>query len=125
MDGAGVDVDRLRSALRSAVARFAYLHGSRVLGTVRAGSDLDVAAWFGGRDVDPWALDLPDVVDLVVLERLPLDVAGRVAVHGVLLVDDDPPARVHWEADTRLRYFDDAWRRAMVTRDFLAARARG
>ena len=125
VDGAGVDVDRLRSALRSAGARFAYLHGSRVHGPVRAGSDLDVAVHFGGRDVDPWALGLPDVIDLVVLERLPLDVAGRVALHGVLLFEDDRPARVRWEADTRLQYFDESWRRAMVTREFLAARARG
>lgn len=119
------DVDQLRSTVRGAGARFAYLHGSRVHGGAREGSDLDVAAWFDGAPVAWWSLGLPDEVDLAVLELLPLAVAGRVALQGVLLFDDDPPARVRWEADTRLRYFDESWRRAVTARDFLAARGRG
>ncbi len=122
---AGVDLARLVDVLRHAGARFALLHGSRVEGRARAGSDLDVAAWFGGEPGDLWRLDVPDGVDLVALDRLPLAVAGRIAQHGVLLFDDDPPARVRWQADTRLRYFDEAWRRAAATADFLAAHARG
>ncbi|RBY82108.1 hypothetical protein DQ238_05805 [Geodermatophilus sp. TF02-6] len=122
VQAAGVDRERLVAALRAAGARFAYVHGSRVHGSPRAASDLDVAAWFDDPDSRPWTLDLPDVVDLVALDRLPLDVAGRVAVDGALLFDDDPPARVRWEADTRLRYFDEVWRRRAANRDFLAAR---
>ncbi len=33
------------AVLRRAGARFALLHGSRVTGSHRPGSDLDVAAW--------------------------------------------------------------------------------
>lgn len=119
-----VDPGRLIEVLRAAGARFALLHGSRVAGTHRPGSDLDVAAWFGA-PATPWALELPDTVDLVALNDLPLAIAGRIAVHGLLLLDDDPVARVRWQADTRLRYFDSQWQREANTRDFLAAHARG
>lgn len=121
----GVDRERLVAVLRAAGARFAYVHGSRVSGSPRPESDLDVAAWFGRPDVSPWSLDLPDVVDLIALDRLPLDIAGRIALDGVLLFDDDPRARVRWQADIRLRYLDEAWRRNAAARDFLAARASG
>ena len=120
-----VDLERIVEVLRAAGVRFAFLHGSRVGGTVRVGSDLDVAAWFDDPHSRPWTLDLPDAVDLVALNRLPLSVAGRIALHGILLFDDDPPARVHWQADTRLRYLDESWRRDAVTRDYLAAHSRG
>lgn len=120
-----VELAHIVLALRAAGARFAFLHGSRVHGAPRSGSDLDVAAWFGRRDVEPWAVELPDLVDLGALDLLPLAVAGRIALHGVLLFDDDPPARVRWQADTRLRYVDESWLRAAVTRDFLARPHRG
>jgi uncharacterized protein len=35
--------------LRQAGAHFAYLHGSRANGRNRADSDIDIAAYFGGR----------------------------------------------------------------------------
>ena len=76
-DGAGVDADELRAVLRAAGARFAHVHGSRVHGPVPEGSDLDVAAFFGSRELPPWTVPVPDVVDLVALDRLPLAVAGR------------------------------------------------
>jgi predicted nucleotidyltransferase len=38
-------------ALRDSGAVFAFIHGSTVRGTARAGSDIDVAAW--------WASDAP------------------------------------------------------------------
>lgn len=120
-----VHLDRIVSVLRGAGARFGFVHGSRVGGPARLGSDLDVAAWFGRQDVRSWTLDLPDSVDLAVLDRLPLAVAGRIALHGVLLFDDDPPARVRWQADTRLRYLDETWLRQAVTADFLRARVDG
>jgi hypothetical protein len=42
--------DVVISRLRAAGAHFAFLHGSRAAGTPRAGSDLDVAAWW---EADP------------------------------------------------------------------------
>lgn len=106
----GVTVDGLRAALRDAGAVFAYLHGSRVGATARPGSDLDVAAWFG-RDVASWEVPLPRGVDLLVLDDVGLELAGRVAQHGVLVLDDDPPTRVAWQADRSKRYLDEAHRR--------------
>jgi hypothetical protein len=46
-------------------------------------------------------------VDLVVLNDAPLWLAGRIAQYGRLRFDDDPPARVRWQADTRLRNVDE------------------
>lgn len=113
-------------SLRAAGARFAFVHGSRATGRARPDSDLDVAAWWG-RDQRPapWEVDVPPGVDLLVLDEAPLELAGRVAVHGRLLFDDDPPARVDWQARTRTIYFDERWRRRWITEVFLEAHARG
>jgi len=119
-----VDPEQLASRLLSAGARFAYLHGSQVSGTSTARSDVDVAAWFG-RPVDSWAVDLPGGVDLLVLDTAPLELAGRVALHGRLLLDADPPTRVEWEATTRKIYLDELPRRDQARRDFVEARRRG
>ncbi|MGH3572725.1 MAG: nucleotidyltransferase domain-containing protein [Pseudonocardiaceae bacterium] len=93
--------------LRAAGARFAFVHGSRVRGRPRPDSDLDVGAWWGARPPASWEVDLPIGVDLVVLDSAPLWLAGRIAQEGRLLFDDDPRARVRWQADTRLRYLDE------------------
>jgi hypothetical protein len=109
-----VDHTEVISALRAAGARFALVHGSRAGTGARSGqskprpdSDLDVGAWWGVDPPDAWQVDLPAHVDLVVLDTAPLWLAGRVAQDGRLLFDDDPPARVGWQADTRLRYVDE------------------
>ncbi len=104
-----VDLEAAVGALRRAGARFAYLHGSVVSGRQRAASDLDVAAWFAGQEIDPLAVGatLPGRIDLLVLEHAPLEMAGRVALDGRLLFDDDPAARVAWEATTRKLYLDE------------------
>src|SRR5688500_14005552 len=94
-------------ALRRAGARFAFVHGSRATGHEAPGSDLDVAAWWGADAPAPWDVDVPAGIDLLVLDTAPLELAGRVALHGVLLFDDDPPARVRWQAQTRLVYLDE------------------
>lgn len=95
-------------ALRRAGARFAFVHGSRATGErARPGSDLDIGAWWGRDAPDPWQVDVPVGVDLLVLDHAPLWLSGRVAQHGRLLFDDDPAARIHWQAETRLRYLDD------------------
>jgi hypothetical protein len=119
------DEDRVVAALRSAGARFAFVHGSRAYGQgVRDDSDLDVAGWWGS-DAPPqaWEVGVPDGVDLVVLDRAPLWLAGRIALGGRLLFDDDPPVRVRWQSDTRRIWLDERpyvlermreWRRAVL-----------
>lgn len=117
---------RIVRALRESGARFAFLHGSRARGEARVGSDIDVAAWWG--DDNPpaaWEVDLPAEVDLIVLDTAPLELAGRVALEGQLLYDDDPPARIEWQAQTRTIYFDEQPRQRWISDVFLEAHARG
>lgn len=110
---AGVSLPGLCRALRDAGAVFAFLHGSRVEGRAEPASDRDVAAWFG-REVPAWDVPLPAGCDLLVLDTAGLELAGRVAQRGVLLLDDDPPARVAWQADRCKRYLSEASRRAQL-----------
>jgi predicted nucleotidyltransferase len=121
-----VDLDEVVAVLRQAGAAFAYLHGSVVSGPQRPDSDVDVAAWFGA-DVDPIgvATGLPQGVELLVLDSAALELAGRVALHGRLLFDDDPPARVAWEATTRKIYLDERPRIDRARADFARAWTRG
>ncbi|CAO5259357.1 nucleotidyltransferase domain-containing protein [Frankia sp. AgKG'84/4] len=110
------------AALRQAGCRFAYLHGSRADGRQRVDSDVDVAAYFGGpRPPNSFDVLLPTGVDLLVLDNAPLELAGRVALGGKLIVEDDPTARVHWEAMTRKIYFDELPRITRSHREFAAA----
>ena len=103
-----VDERAVVDALRRAGARFALVHGSRTDGaSARPDSDLDVGAWWAAAPPAAWDVALPANVDLVVLNEAPLWLAGRIAQYGRLLFDDDPPARVRWQADTRLRYLDE------------------
>lgn len=121
-----VDLHAVVEHLKAAGAAFAYLHGSRVSGPTTATSDVDVAAWFG-RPVEAWVVvaTLPEVVDLLVLDTAPLELAGRVAQAGRLLFELDPPARVAWEATTRKIYLDELPRRDQARRDFVQARRGG
>jgi hypothetical protein len=117
--------DDVARALRGAGAAFALLHGSRVSGRPAAGSDLDVAAWWPHAAPAPWEVGVPAGVDLVVLNEAPLWLAGRVAMHGRLLFDDDPAARVRWQAETRLTYLDELPLRLETVEQYLEAVARG
>lgn len=121
----GPSRDAIVTGLRRAGARFAFVHGSRATGTARPDSDLDVAAWWPGAAPAPWDLSLPDGVDLLVLNGAPLELAGRVVLHGELLFDDDPPARVAWQAQTRLVYLDEEDRQRALDRIFFEERAGG
>lgn len=109
-------------ALRRSGARFAFLHGSRASGRARPDSDLDVAAYWGSQPPAPWDVVLPAAVDLLVLDSAPLELAGRVALHGALLFDDDPPARVHWQAQTRLVFLDEEERQRRLDEVYLRGR---
>lgn len=121
-----VDSNDLVEPLRRAGARFGYVHGSRSAGRPSVGSDLDLAAWFGDPSVDGLtvASALPGTVDLLVLDCAPLELAGRVAMTGRLLFDDDPPGRVRWEAVTRKMWLDERPRMEVARRIFVAG-ARG
>ena len=105
---AGLDVpEGSVEALRAAGARSAFVHGSRASGDSRPDSDWDVAAWWEADPPASFDVDVPAGVDLLVLNGAPLELAGRVAVHGRLLFEDDPAARVRWQATTRKIYFDE------------------
>lgn len=42
-------------------------------------------------------------IDLDELRRAPEGLAGRIALTGVVVLDEDPVRRVRWQADTRKR----------------------
>jgi predicted nucleotidyltransferase len=109
------------AALRQAGARFAYLHGSRAAGRQRVDSDIDIAAYFGGHPPNAFDVLLPPRVDLLVLDGAPLELAGRVAIGGQLLFEDDQVSRVRWEAMTRKIYFDELPRITRAHQEFAAA----
>jgi predicted nucleotidyltransferase len=112
-------------ALRAAGARFAFLHGSRVAGMYRPDSDVDVAAWWVGEAPPAFEVDVPVGVDLLVLNDAPLELAGRIALDGTILFDDDPPARVRWVATTRKIYADEQPRLRRSHREFVESVRRG
>ena len=111
--------------LRAAGARFALLHGSRITGSPPPDSDVDVAAWWVSGAPAAFEVLLPAGVDLVVLNGAPLELAGRIAVHGTILFDDDPPARVRWVASTRKIYADERPRMLRSHREFAESVRRG
>lgn len=117
--------DEVTAALRAAGARFALLHGSRVTGRHRPDSDVDVAAWWPGVAPASFDVTLPAGVDLVVLNGAPLELAGRIALEGELLFDDDPSARVRWVATTRKIYADEQPRLLRSHREFMESVLRG
>ena len=117
-----IDLDELRRVLRRHGVRFALVYGSHAQGTAGAASDVDLGVW-AQPVLDLWALagDLPEIVDPVDLQRAPDGLAGRIALTGVVVLDDDPVRRVRWQADTRKRYLDEAPRREAFRRDFVRA----
>lgn len=115
-----IDLEELRRVLRHHGVRFALVYGSHAQGTAGAASDVDLGVW-AEAPLDLWALagDLPELVDLVDLQRAPQGLAGRIALTGAVVLDDDPVRRVRWQADTRKRYLDEAPRRETFRRDFV------
>lgn len=118
---ADIDEGEVADVLRAAGAAFALVHGSRATGPGRPGSDLDVAAWWPGEAPAPFDVLLPPGADLLVLNTAPLELRGRVALHGRLLFDDDPVARVRWTATTRKIYADELPRLQRAHREFAEA----
>jgi predicted nucleotidyltransferase len=123
-----VDDARLPPAVEALLrsgAVFAYVHGSRARGAARADSDLDLAAWWPGRAPAPFEVDLPAGVDLLVLNSAPLELRGRVAAEGIVVLEADARARVLWESTTRKIWFDERPRFERAHREFAAALASG
>lgn len=119
------DRDEVIRRLRAEGAIFALVFGSRARGEHQPESDLDVAAWWTSEHPRPWEVLLPAGVDLVVLNTAPLELAGRIALDGEVLFDDDPAARVRWVATTRKIWLDERPRVERAHREFLEAAARG
>jgi predicted nucleotidyltransferase len=94
-----------------------YLYGSMARGAARQGSDVDVAVLYAAPP--PSTLEglgsalssqLEDLlarpVDLLVLNRAPLDLIHRVLRDGILVYDANPSARIRFEVQARNAYFD-------------------
>jgi uncharacterized protein len=96
----------------------AYLHGSRQPGLRDHTPTSTIAASFDGQPPEAFELLLPAGVDLLVLNHAPLELAGRVAVHGKLLFEGDASARVTWEATTRKIYFGELPRITRAREEF-------
>ncbi len=112
---------RLREHLTAKAERegiaAAYLFGSVARGTARPGSDVDVGILYSqdpprtlagmGFDLEgemEKLLRLP--VQVVVLNRAPVDLVFRVLRDGKLLVERDRSARVRFEVRSRNEYWD-------------------
>lgn len=121
VDPVGKRIAEAIEALQRYGAVFAYLHGSHTSDRARPDSDIDVAAYFPGQPPEAFQVLLGPGVDLVVLNHAPLELAGRIALHGKLLFEREPAARVAWEATTRKIYLDELPRLDRAHRDFAEA----
>jgi predicted nucleotidyltransferase len=108
-------MDEVERILSRSDVRFAYLFGSRAAGACRADSDADIAI-MPGRELGllererlarelAEALHVPDV-DLVQLDRVRLELRGRVVQQGRPIYSADEPARVDFHARTLSEYLD-------------------
>jgi predicted nucleotidyltransferase len=95
----------------------AYLYGSMARGGAHGGSDIDVAVLYA--EEPPPTLDglglevgaaleqyMCQPVDVVVLNRAPVDLVQRILRDGQLLCDRDPSVRIRFEVQARNAYFD-------------------
>ncbi|HEX6902427.1 MAG TPA: nucleotidyltransferase domain-containing protein [Thermoanaerobaculia bacterium] len=120
MDAVAVE-DKLREYLGSHAERegiaAAWLFGSVARGTQRSGSDVDVGVLYSEdppatleglgfelQDELEGALRLP--VQIVVLNRAPVDLIIRVLRDGKLLVERNRSKRVRFEVRSRNEYWD-------------------
>jgi len=112
-------VDVLHAALEQHPEELvcAYLFGSHARGEASPGSDVDVAVLLAQdppRTLAGLHLDLADdltgtvrrPVDLVILNRAPVDLIHRVLRDGLLLLNREPAVRIRFEVRTRSQYFE-------------------
>ncbi len=115
----GTLIDGVRQALLDEVRPplCAWVFGSVARGEARLDSDIDVAVLLGapppatlagiGLALEGRLEDrLGRPVDLVVVDRAPVDLVHRIMRDGVLLYDHDPSARIRFEVRARNEYFD-------------------
>jgi predicted nucleotidyltransferase len=112
-------VQQLREAVDRADADIVciYLFGSLARGQGHRKSDVDIAVLFvtdPPSTLDGLGLELGNAlerhlgrpVDLVVLNRAPVDLIHRVLRDGILIHDRNPAARIRFEVQARNAYFD-------------------
>lgn len=115
------------------VVDVAYLFGSRAEGTARHDSDHDVAVLFGSDPglvgVEMLARDLRrrlgTPVDVVDLDKAPLELRGTVAERGRLIHSTNEPRRVRFEVRSRMLWIEFKPVLEAATRAFLAGVAGG
>jgi predicted nucleotidyltransferase len=114
------EIDRRLTEFFQADARgvaAVYLFGSAARGTSRADSDIDVGVLLTETppatfDAQPYALEadlerhLGRRVDVVILNRAPVDLRTRVLRDGYLVLDHEPSVRIQFEVRTRNEAFD-------------------
>jgi uncharacterized protein len=108
------DVKRVLTEDKNVV--FAYIFGGLVEGKLKPLSDIDIAVYI--RDINNLAeykLNLFDRItnslgtselDLVILNTVPISIAGRILQNKQMLVDKNPPVRHAYESLTLRKYFD-------------------
>lgn len=122
-----MDTDRLEAAWRASGVTVAYLFGSRADLTATDRSDHDFAVLF---DHDPSLREvaalqatlsemLGGAVDVVELERAPLELQATVVQRGRLVFTADEPRRIAFETRTRSRWFDYRPTMERLTRAYL------
>jgi len=94
-----------------------YVYGSVARGETHGDSDIDIAVLYA-QDPPPTfeglGLELGSTlerllgkeVDLLVLNRAPLDLIHRVLRDGVLVYDSHPSSRIRFETQARSAFFD-------------------